>query len=202
MATTSFLADAVLLPDASAAAAGAVVEAAAEEPGFFELLFVKPFEFGIESLHGALATVGIEQAFGPSIIMFTLLLKALTFPLNKQQIESTSKMQAIQPAAKALQEKYRNKDPARLNMELQKLYAENQVNPLAGCLPSLAQIPIFIGLYRSVLNLAKEDKLVEPFLWLPSLEGPVADYTEGIGWLTGNAEKGLHWTGGSPPLGW
>jgi len=87
-------------------------------------------------------------------------------------------------------------------MELQKLYQENQVNPLAGCLPSLAQIPIFIGLYRSVLNLAKEDKLTESFLWLPSLEGPVSDYTEGIGWLTGNADKGLAWTGTTPPLGW
>merc|ERR1711965_1171268 len=75
-------------------------------------------------------------------------------------------MQAIQPAVKKLQEKYKDRDPARLNQELQKLYADNQVNPLAGCLPSLAQIPIFIGLYRSVLNLAKEDKLTESFLWL------------------------------------
>ena len=122
---------------------------------------MKPFELSIVTLHGALQGVGIEQAYGPSIILFTLVLKGLTFPLNKQQIESTSKMQAIQPAAKALQEKYRNKDPARLNLELQKLYQDNQVNPLAGCLPSLAQIPIFIGLYRSVLNLAKADKLDE-----------------------------------------
>ena len=74
-------------------------------------------------------------------------------------------------------------------MELQKLYADNQVNPLAGCLPSLAQIPIFIGLYRSVLALAKEDKLEESFLWLPSLEGPVADYTKGTGRLFGSAEQ-------------
>ena len=109
---------------------------------------------------------------------------------------------AIQPAAKRLQEKYRNADPARLNQELQKLYSENQVNPLAGCLPSLAQIPIFIGLYRSVLNLAKEDKLTESFLWLPSLEGPTSDYTQGIGWLTGNADLGYAWSGTTPPLGW
>jgi len=153
-------------------------------------------------LHDALKGAGVPGAYGTSIIAFTILLKALTFPLNKQQIESTTKMQAIGPAAKKLQDKYRNADPARLNSELQKLYSENNVNPLAGCLPSLAQIPIFIGLYRSVLNLAKEDKLVEPFLWLPSLEGPVADYTEGIGWLTGNAEKGLAWSGVNPPLGW
>ena len=74
-------------------------------------LLVKPFEFGISTLHDGLGGAGVPGAYGFSIILFTLLLKALTFPLNKQQIESTSKMQAIQPAAKQLQEKYRNKDP-------------------------------------------------------------------------------------------
>ena len=202
---TQLLADAVdqgavLLPPE---APGAVADAAAQtDGGFFDFLVVKPFEFAICSIHDTLKGAGVDQAFGPSIIMFTLLLKALTFPLNKQQIESTSKMQAIQPAAKALQEKYRNKDPARLNMEIQKLYTENQVNPLAGCLPAFAQIPIFIGLYRSVLNLAKEDKLTEPFLWLPSLEGPVSDYTKGSGWLFGDAAQGYAWNGLTPPLGW
>ena len=204
------LADAILLPDAqSTAAAAAAAQAAATaaaaapaEPGLFDIILVKPFESTILLIHDTLKGAGIEEAFGPSIILFTAFLKLLTFPLNKQQVESTTKMQQIQPAAKKLQEKYRNADPARLNQELQKLYQENQVNPLAGCLPSLAQIPIFIGLYRSVLNLAKEDRLTESFLWLPSLEGPVADYTEGIGWLTGNADKGLAWSGINPPLGW
>ena len=95
-----------------------------------------------------------------------------------------------------------SQDPARLNLELQKLYQDNQVNPLAGCLPSLAQIPIFIGLYRSVLNLAAADKLEESFLWLPSLEGPVSDYTKGVGWLFGDAAQGYAWDGFPPPLGW
>ena len=58
------------------------------------------------------------------------------------------------------------------------------------------QIPLFIGLYRSLLNLAKEDKLTESFLWLPSLEGPVSDYTQGISWLKDG------WSNGAPPLGW
>lgn len=60
---------------------------------------------------------------------------------------------------------------------------------------SCPQIPLFIGLYRALLLLAKEDKLEQPFLWLPSLEGPVADYTEGIGWLT-------EWVNGAPKYGW
>ena len=51
-------------------------------------------------------------------------------------------------------------------------------------------------------NLAKEDKLTESFLWLPSLEGPVSDYTKGSGWLFGDAAQGYAWNGFTPPLGW
>lgn len=72
-----------------------------------------------------------------------------------------------------------------MNQKIAEMYQTNNVNPLAGCLPSLAQIPVFIGLYRSVLNLAAADKLDEPFLFLPSLEGPTygADPTHGTDWL-------------------
>merc|ERR1719389_835187 len=201
--TSTFLADAQILLDtagtavaAGAAAAGdAAAAAPAADPSWFDSLVVKPFEFGISGLHDGLKGLGVQEAWGPSIIGFTIAVKLLTFPLTKTQIESTTKMQAIAPAAKALQDKYKDRDPARLNSELQRLYQENQVNPLAGCLPSLAQIPLFIGLYRSLLNLAKEDRLTESFLFLPSLEGPVREYTEGISWLT-------TWDNGAPKLGW
>jgi YidC/Oxa1 family membrane protein insertase len=200
-ATTQWIADAAILLDsaestASAASAAIPAAEAAQDPGWFDTIVVKPFESGISGLHDFLKSVGIDQAYGPAIILFTLGVKAITFPLTKTQIESTTKMQAIQPAAKALQDKYKDRDPARLNQELQKLYSENQVNPLAGCLPAFAQIPLFIGLYRSLLNLAKENRLTEPFLWLPSLEGPVSDYTQGISWLKDG------WVNGAPPLGW
>jgi len=200
--TSSLLADAAILlnPDTAAAVtstvAAADAAAPAADPSWFDNLVVFPFEFAISSLHDGLKAVGVQEAYGPSIIAFTIGVKALTFPLTKTQIESTTKMQAIAPAAKALQDKYRERDPARLNSELQKLYADNQVNPLAGCVPALAQIPLFIGLYRSLLNLATEDRLNEPFLFLPSLEGPVRSYTEGNGWLfsafTGNPQLGWH----------
>lgn len=196
--TFTLLADAaVLLPEgaASGASAAAAVTEAAAEPGWFDYLIVLPFEYAITALHDLLKSMGVEEAYGLAIIMFTVGVKALTFPLTKVQIESTTKMQAIAPAAKALQAKYRERDPARLNAELQKLYQDNEVNPLAGCLPAFAQIPLFIGLYRSLLNLAKEDRLTESFLFLPSLEGPVREYTEGISWLT-------TWDNGAPKLGW
>lgn len=192
---STWLADAaILLPDADTMSMAS--QTAADDPSWFDGLIVKPFEFGISGLHGLLQSMGVKEAYGLAIIMFTLGVKLATFPLTYQQIESTTKMQAIAPAAKALQAKYRDRDPARLNAELQRLYTDNQVNPLAGCLPALAQIPLFIGLYRSLLNLAKEDKLTEPFLWLPSLEGPVSDYTQGITWLKDG------WVDGAPPLGW
>jgi YidC/Oxa1 family membrane protein insertase len=85
-----------------------------------------------------------------------------------------------------------------MNQKIAAVYQENEVNPLAGCIPSLVQIPVFIGLYRAVLNLAKENALDEPFLFLPNLEGPTygADPAHGSDWLFKN------WVDGVPSLGW
>jgi YidC/Oxa1 family membrane protein insertase len=85
-----------------------------------------------------------------------------------------------------------------MNQKISELYQSNNVNPLAGCLPSIVQIPVFIGLYRAVLDLANENALDEPFLWLPSLEGPTygADAAKGSAWLFDN------WVDGAPSLGW
>jgi YidC/Oxa1 family membrane protein insertase len=203
--TSTWLADAAILLDGADAAIAATTSVAADaaavaaetpaDPSWFDSLIVFPFEFVLTTLHDLLKGAGVQEAWGPSIIGFTIAVKLLTFPLTKVQIESTTKMQAIAPAAKVLQEKYKERDPARLNSELQKLYQDNQVNPLAGCIPAIAQIPLFIGLYRSLLNLANDDVLSESFLFLPSLEGPVRSYTEGIGWLT-------EWQNGAPRLGW
>merc|ERR1712183_819232 len=109
----------------------------------------------------------------------------------------TNKMQALQPKIKAIQAKYQS-NPEVMNQKIAELYQTNDVNPLAGCIPSLVQIPVFIGLYRAVLDLANNNKLDEAFLWLPSLEGPVygADPTKGSAWLFDG------WVNGVPSLGW
>ncbi len=85
-----------------------------------------------------------------------------------------------------------------MNQKIAQIYQTNEVNPLAGCVPSLLQIPIFIGLYRAVLQLAADDKLNEPFLYLPNLEGPTygADPTHASDWLFQG------WANGAPALGW
>jgi len=149
-------------------------------------------------IHGAISSAGMSQnSWGISIILMTATIKALTFPLTKAQLESTNKMQSLQPTIKAVQAKYQS-NPEVMNQKISEIYQTNEVNPLAGCIPSIVQIPVFIGLYRSVLNLAKENALDEPFLFLPNLEGPTygADPAHGSDWILKN------WVDGVPSLGW
>lgn len=180
-------------PDSSAAAGAA----AAAAPGGGPIDFLAGgIEGAIKFLASTLNDAGIKDAFGPSIILFTLFIKLITFPLNYQQISSTTKMTALQPRTKQIQAQYKD-DPSTMNMMLSQLYQENDVNPLAGCFPALAQIPIFISLYRALLNLAKENALDEPFLWLPNLEGPTYG-AQNSDWLF----KFENWNDFTPPLGW
>ena len=130
----------------------------------------------------ALAAVHIPYAFGFSIILFTLIVRGATFPLNMQQIKSSKAMQELQPQLKVLQEKYKG-DREKLAQEQMRLYKEHGVNPLEGCLPMLVQMPIWFALYRSLIQLANEGLLSEGFLWIPSLAGPVSAQARGIGWL-------------------
>lgn len=154
----------------------------------------------ITGIHDKLVSQGVDRPYGLSIILFTIIIKTLLFPLNFQQIKSTTQMQAMQPKIAAIRAKYPNagSDSVQanaVNTEIAGLYQSENVNPLAGCLPSLAQIPVFIALYRALINLAKADKLEEPFLWIPSLEGPVKEQGMGLGWLT-------EWVNGAPQFGW
>jgi YidC/Oxa1 family membrane protein insertase len=177
------------------AATDAVAKSA--DNGWFGFL-EGPIEFLLQSIHGALGTVGLsENSWGVTIIAMTTIIKLLTYPLTAQQLQSTSKMQALQPTIKDIQAKYAS-NPEVMNQKIAAIYQDNEVNPLAGCIPSILQIPIFIGLYRAVLTLANGDKLNEPFLWLPNLEGPTygADPASASGWLFSG------WVDGVPALGW
>jgi hypothetical protein len=102
----------------------------------------------------------------------TLLVKVVTLPLTTSQLESTTKMQKLTPLQKRIQERYVD-DETTKNKMLSQLFQAANVNPLAGCFPALIQIPIFISLYRALQNLIAENKLDEPFLWIPDLNGPV-----------------------------
>lgn len=188
----------VASPAADAAAAVAVDAAAADSGnGWFGFLTL-PIESLLGIIHTGLNSAGLSSnSWGVSIIAMTVVIKALTFPLTKKQLESTNKMQSLQPTIKGIQAKYQS-NPEVMNQKIAEVYQENDVNPLAGCIPSLVQIPVFIGLYRAVLGLAKDNALDEPFLFLPNLEGPTygADPAHGSDWLFKN------WVDGVPSLGW
>ena len=84
-----------------------------------------------------------------------------------------------------------------MNRAIAKLYEDSGTNPFTGCLFSLLQLPVFLGLYRSITGLAKDELIDEPFLWIPSVQGPVGphDY-RGVEWMT------QRWVDGHPALGW
>lgn len=84
--------------------------------------------------------------YGVTIIVFTLLIKAILLPMTVKQQRSLTKTQKLQPLLNELQQKYAN-DKEKLNMETMKLYQKYKINPMSGCLPMLIQLPILMGLY-------------------------------------------------------
>ncbi|MCD6177133.1 MAG: membrane protein insertase YidC [Candidatus Cloacimonetes bacterium] len=112
---------------------------------------------------------GFIPSWGLVIIIFSIILKTLLYPLTHKSFESTTKMQKIQPLTKELQAKYKG-DPQKMNVELKKLYKEHGVNPLGGCLPMLLQMPVIFALYpllRYSISLRQAS-----FGWLPDLSEP------------------------------
>jgi YidC/Oxa1 family membrane protein insertase len=108
--------------------------------------------------------------FGVAIVLLTITIRGLLFPIAQRQFASMAKMKAIQPKMKALQERYKDDKP-RQQQEIMALYKAEGANPLAGCLPTFLQIPVMFGLYK-VLMLAI-DMRHQPFvLWIRDLSAP------------------------------
>ncbi|KAF6157554.1 hypothetical protein GIB67_004492 [Kingdonia uniflora] len=152
----------------------------------------------LKFLKDGLSGLHVPYAYGFAIILLTVLVKAATFPLSKKQVESAMAMRSLQPQVKAIQQRYAG-DQERIQLETARLYKLARVNPLAGCLPTLATIPVWIGLYRALSNVANEGLLTEGFFWIPSLAGPTTIAAKqsgsGISWL-------FPFVDGHPPLGW
>ena len=119
----------------------------------------------IGHLYSLTQTMGVPS-YGLAIIFLTIIIKLVLYPLTAKQIASTKAMSAMQPKIKALQEKYKN-DKATLNQKLAELYKEEGINPLAGCLPLLVQMPILIGIFYGI----RDYQYVGPssFLWMKSI---------------------------------
>ncbi|WP_373897210.1 membrane protein insertase YidC [Haloimpatiens sp. FM7315] len=123
-----------------------------------------------EMLHNGIATFipNSNISYGLSIILFTVIVRVILLPINIKQMKSTVKMSKIQPEIKKLQDKYKS-DPQKAQAEVMKLYKENSVNPLGGCLPLIIQMPILFALYYVFLNLP--DISGVSFLWINDLGG-------------------------------
>ncbi|MDR2073015.1 MAG: membrane protein insertase YidC [Spirochaetaceae bacterium] len=108
--------------------------------------------------------------YGVAIILLTLLVKVLMFPLTKKGSESTLRMQALSPKIKEIQDKYKD-NPTKMNAEMAELYKKEGYNPVAGCLPMILQIPIFFAMYNLFNN--HFDLRGSPFIgWIRDLSLP------------------------------
>jgi len=148
----------------------------------WETIIIKPFISGLLFIYDL-----IGENFGLAIILFTVLIKAITHPITVKQIKSSNALQAMQSDKDwiEIQKKYKN-DKDRLAQEQMKFYKEKGISPFASCLPTLIQFPIIIGLYQSIiqtmgnapmqmLNLVSKISpwLVNVFSFIPGLKDPI-----------------------------
>ena len=118
--------------------------AEAIEFGFFGII-AKPLRLVLNFFYSFVGNWGV------AIILLTVIIKLLFWPLTQKSYSSMKSMQKLQPEMAKIREKFKN-DKERLNREIMELYKKNRVNPLGGCLPMLVQIPVFFALYKVLLN--------------------------------------------------
>lgn len=106
-------------------------------------------------------------SYGLAVILLTISVRVLILPLTIYQMKSMKKMQEVQPLMKALQDKYKDQ-PDKLNQEMMNLYKTQGVNPFAGCLPMLVQMPFLYAVF-AVLRNFDPGSFSAAFLWIPNL---------------------------------
>lgn len=118
--------------------------------------------------YGLTGMVGMAN-YGLAIIVMTIIVKLILWPLTQKQIQSMKDMMKIQPKMDEIRARYKD-DKERMNLELANLYKENKINPLSGCLPLLLQFPIMIGIFYGI----RDFQYVGPanFLWMESISNP------------------------------
>ena len=144
------------------------------------LAFANPLDPIVNALSDVLTYLnGLTHSLGWSLVIFALLVKLVLWPLSQMQFKSMAEMQRIAPQVKKLQAQFKG-DPQKMNAEVMALYKEHGVNPAAGCLPLLIQLPILFSLYRAIYAL-NDQFAQQGWLWIGSLDG----------WLR-NAAPGFH----------
>jgi len=149
----------------------------------FGWVIIRPF--GIAFFYTLQFLYGIVGNYGWAIIIFSIMIKVVLYPLTRKSYQSMRQMQELQPKISALKEKYK-KDPQRLNQETMKLYKQHGVNPMGGCLPMLLQMPVLFALFNLfrttimlrqagflglIEDLSAPDAIIQGFNVLPILMG-------------------------------
>lgn len=131
--------------------------------GFFSVI-VRPMKWILNAFYS------IFRNYGIAIILLTVLVKLVSYPLMRKSYKSMNRMKKLQPLLTELKEKYRD-DPQKLNRATMRLYKEHGVNPLGGCIPWIPQIPILFALF-TLLGTAVELRDAPFFLWIDDLSAP------------------------------
>ncbi len=131
--------------------------------GWFDII-AKPCLWLMNLFHSVIPNYGV------AIIILTILVKLLLWPLGQKSYKSMSEMKKIQPLMKEIREKYKD-DKQRMNQEVMGLYRTYKINPLGGCLPMVVQLPVFFALYRMLYE-AIELRHAPFFLWIDDLAAP------------------------------
>jgi YidC/Oxa1 family membrane protein insertase len=144
-----------------------------ELTGFFSTIFdpiTQILRVVLEALYNLTDLSGFGS-YGAAIILLTIIVKMILYPLTVKQVKSTKAMQELQPKMKEIQAHYKN-NPQLMQQKISGLYKDAGVNPLAGCLPLLIQMPILMGMYYSLFNFEYPSAAAAQFLWIPSLSAP------------------------------
>ena len=147
---------------------------------------MRPISRGILWVVNLLHTVlpGPLSNYGIILILFAFLVRLVTGPLTKKSFESNQRLQVVQPKMNAIREKYKS-DSQRMNQELIKLYRDEGVNPMGGCLPMLIQMPLLVSLFtvfRTTIEFRGQGLIGDNYHWISDLSKPdVIPYTDLLG---------------------
>jgi len=166
--------------------------ATAAPDGLWQTFVVWPLAKSLIWLDNLLAGWGVPYHWGFAIILFTVIIKIVTFPLTYTQMRGMQAQKELQPKIQELQKKY-GKDRDKLSKAQMELYQEAGVNPLSGCLPLIVQMPILFGLYSALVILGPYLKDAS-FFWIPDLGIP--EYTGGLSWIPLFFSAGTQWPTG------
>ena len=133
----------------------------------FDTLVTHPMQQALTFFYVLTQKAGFPS-YGIAIILLTVAIKILLYPLTVKQVKSMKAMQELSPKMKKLQEKYKD-NPQVMQQKVGALYKEAGVNPLAGCLPLIIQMPILMGMYYALYNFTYPSPEAAQFLWLPSM---------------------------------